>query len=182
VAGTKTTKRIKSINPVRNSSRCDSKPSGPLNHAAEQRIIISNGVNQLHHGKTRSLLDGIPENLPSLSRAERITRKVSSAGFDWSDLTGVLTKMDEEMKELQEALSSGDRRNIREEIGDLFFVLVNLSRFLGIDPEDALRRTIEKFISRFHYIERSLSKRGKSIGQSNLSEMDCLWEEAKGKS
>jgi tetrapyrrole methylase family protein/MazG family protein len=89
--------------------------------------------------------------------------------------------MDEEIKELQEALSSGDRRKIREEIGDLLFVLVNLSRFLRIDPEDALRRTIEKFISRFHYIERSLSKRGKSIGQSNLSEMDCLWEEAKGK-
>ncbi len=132
-------------------------------------------------GNTRSLLNGIPENLPSLSRAERITRRVSSAGFDWPDLIGVLTKMDEEMKELREALSSGDRRKIREEIGDLLFVLVNLARFLRIDPEDALRRTIEKFISRFHYIETSLLKRGKSIYQSNLSEMDCLWEEAKGK-
>jgi tetrapyrrole methylase family protein/MazG family protein len=90
--------------------------------------------------------------------------------------------MDEEVKELGEALSSGDRRNIREEIGDLLFVLVNLSRFLRIDPEDALRKTIEKFISRFHYIETSLQKRGKSIYQSNLSEMDCLWEEAKRKS
>jgi len=139
-------------------------------------------INKLHRDtSTRSLLDGIPENLYSLSRAERITRKVSSAGFDWPDLTGVLTKMDEEIKELQEALSSGDRRKIREEIGDLLFVLVNLSRFLRINPEDALRRTIEKFISRFHYIERSLSKRGKSIGQSNLSEMDLLWEEAKSR-
>ena len=139
-------------------------------------------INKLHRDtSTRSLLDGIPENLHSLSRAERITRKVSSAGFDWPDLTGVLTKMDEEIKELQEALSSGDRRKIREEIGDLLFVLVNLSRFLRINPEDALRRTIEKFISRFHYIEKSLSKRGKSIGQSNLSEMDLLWEEAKSR-
>jgi len=203
----KTTKQIKSVNPVRNSSGalaalsrkrsglnpagiilkcnphppCSRRPRGPLARR-EQRSIISNGVNPLHHGKTRSLLNGIPENLPLLSRAERITRKVSCAGFDWPDLTGVLTKMDEEIKELGEALSSGDRRKIREEIGDLLFVLVNLSRFLRIDPEDALRRTIEKFISRFQYIETSLLKRGKSIYQSNLSEMDCLWEEAKGKS
>ncbi|MBS3907717.1 MAG: hypothetical protein KGZ49_11850 [Syntrophaceae bacterium] len=139
-------------------------------------------VNQLHQGKTRSLLNGIPENLPSLSRAERITRKVSSAGFDWPDLEGVLTKMDEEMKELGKALSSGDRRKIREEIGDLLFVLVNLARFLRIDPEDALRRTIEKFICRFHYIEASLHQKGRSVYQSNLSETDRLWEEAKGKS
>jgi tetrapyrrole methylase family protein/MazG family protein len=89
--------------------------------------------------------------------------------------------MDEEMKELREALSSGDRRKIREEIGDLLFVLVNLSRFLRIDPEDALRRTIEKFISRFHYIETSLLKKGKKLLQSGLIEMDDLWEEAKRK-
>ncbi len=132
--------------------------------------------------KTKSLLDGIPEDLPSLSRANRITRRVSTAGFDWPDLAGVLAKLDEEMQELREALSSGDRRKIREEIGDLFFVLVNLSRFLGIDPEAALKRTIEKFISRFKYIERSLRKKGKSIRQSDLAEMDRLWEEAKGKS
>ena len=215
----KTTKRIKSVNPVRNSSgalnpalrggtpygaepgiilKCNPHPpcsrrprlrprgasapeGGPLARR-EQRSIISNGVNQLHHGKTRSLLNGIPKDLPSLSRAERITRRVSSAGFDWPDLIGVLTKMDEEMKELREALSSGDRRKIREEIGDLLFVLVNLARFLRIDPEEALRRTIEKFISRFHYIETSLHQKGRSVYQSNLSEMDCLWEEAKVKS
>ena len=89
--------------------------------------------------------------------------------------------MDEEMKELREALSSGDRRKIREEIGDLLFVLVNLARFLRIDPEDALRRTIEKFISRFQYIETSLLKKGKNLLQSGLIEMDDLWEEAKRK-
>lgn len=134
------------------------------------------------HKKTKSLLDGIPEDLPSLSRANRITRRVSKAGFDWPDLKGILSKLDEEMEELREALSSGDRRKIREEIGDLLFVLVNLSRFIRIDPEEALKRTIEKFISRFHYIEASLQKKGKSIHQSNLDEMDDLWEEAKGKS
>lgn len=143
-----------------------------------KRIISGNPP---HRAKTHSLLDGIPEDLPSLSRANRITRRVSSAGFDWPDLAGILTKMDEEKKELREALSSGEQRKIREEIGDLLFVLVNLARFLRIDPEDALRRTIEKFISRFHYIETSLQKKGKKLLQSGLIEMDDLWEEAKRK-
>lgn len=150
-----------------------------LTYNKTDRRIKSN--NPLRHKKSRSLLNGIPEDLPSLTRANRITRRVSSAGFDWPDLSGVLAKMDEETKELQEALSSDDRRRIREEIGDLLFVLVNLARFLRIDPEDALRRTIEKFISRFNYIEESLLKKGKSIHQSSLAEMDCLWEEAKSR-
>jgi tetrapyrrole methylase family protein/MazG family protein len=90
--------------------------------------------------------------------------------------------MDEEMDEFLEALSSGNREKIREEIGDLLFVIANLARFLRVDPEEALRRTIEKFISRFHYIEASLHQKGRSIYQSNLSEMDRLWNEAKGKS
>ncbi|MBM4307297.1 MAG: hypothetical protein FJ123_11245 [Deltaproteobacteria bacterium] len=138
-------------------------------------------MNNFHHPKNRSLLDGIPEDLSSLLRANLITQRVSRAGFDWPNRTGVLTKMDEEIKELREALFSEDRRKIREEIGDLLFVLVNLARFLKVDPEDALRRTIEKFISRFGYIETSLMKRGKTIYQSNLMEMDHLWEEAKRK-
>jgi len=138
-------------------------------------------MNNFHHPKNRSLLDGIPEDLPSLLRANWITQRVSRAGFDWPDRTGVLAKMDEEMVELREAISSEDRKKICEEIGDLLFVLVNLARFLRIDPEDALRRTVEKFISRFHYIETSLLKKGKTIHQSNLIEMDSLWEKAKRK-
>lgn len=135
--------------------------------------------NRLPHRKIRSLLDGIPEDLPSLLRANWITQRVSRAGFDWPDRAGVLAKMDEETEELREAISSGDQKEVREEIGDLLFVLVNLARFLRVDPEDALRRTIEKFISRFNYIETSLLKKGKTIHQSNLIEMDSLWEEAK---
>ncbi|MBM4341208.1 MAG: hypothetical protein FJ110_16890 [Deltaproteobacteria bacterium] len=138
-------------------------------------------ANNFHRQKIRSLLDGIPEDLPSLLKANLITQRVSRAGFDWPDLKGVLSKMDEEIRELQEALSYGDRKKIREELGDLLFVLVNLARFHKIDPEDALRRTIEKFISRFHYIETSLLKKGKTIHQSNLIEMDSLWKEAKRK-
>jgi len=117
----------------------------------------------------------------SLSLAYQLTRKVSRLGFDWPDLKGVLKKLDEEMKELREALSLRNRTRIREELGDVFFVLVNLSRFLRIDPEEALRKTVKKFMLRFHYIETSLHKKGKSILQSNLIEMDQLWDEAKKK-
>lgn len=131
------------------------------------------------HRKKESLLDGIPENLSSLERAFRITQKVSGVGFDWPDKIGILKKMAEEVRELRSALSSGDRNKIREEIGDLLFVLVNLSRFLKIDPEDALQRTIKKFICRFRHIETSLGKRGKNLPQTGLIEMDDLWEEAK---
>jgi tetrapyrrole methylase family protein/MazG family protein len=115
----------------------------------------------------------------SLSLAYQSTRKASRLGFDWPDIEGVLKKMDEEIEEFREALSLQNRRRIREELGDLFFVLVNISRFLRIDPEEALRKTVEKFMRRFHYIETSLHKKGKSFHQSNLIEMDQLWEEAK---
>jgi tetrapyrrole methylase family protein/MazG family protein len=115
----------------------------------------------------------------SLALAAQLTRDVSRLGFDWPDLDGVLKKLDEEMKEFREALSLQSRSKIREELGDLLFVLVNISRFLGIDPEEALRKTVKKFMLRFHYIETSLRKKGKSFHQSNLIEMDQLWEEAK---
>jgi tetrapyrrole methylase family protein / MazG family protein len=115
----------------------------------------------------------------SLSLASQLTREVSRLGFDWPDLDGVLKKLDEEMKEFREALSLQSRSKIREELGDLLFVLVNISRFLRIDPEEALRKTVKKFMLRFHYIETSLRKKGKSFHQSNLIEMSQLWEEAK---
>ncbi|MFB3884680.1 MAG: MazG nucleotide pyrophosphohydrolase domain-containing protein [Thermodesulfobacteriota bacterium] len=117
----------------------------------------------------------------SLSLAYQLTREVSRLGFDWPDLDGVLRKMKEETKELTEALALQNRRKIREELGDLLFVMVNLSRFLRIDPEKALKQTVEKFMRRFCYVETSLQKKGKSFRQSNLAEMDRLWEEAKKK-
>lgn len=128
-----------------------------------------------------AVLGRVPENLPALSLAYQLTRKASRLGFDWPDLQGVLKKLDEELKEFREALTFQDRRAIREEMGDLLFVIVNLSRALKIDPEKALRRTVKKFTSRFHYIETSLRKEGKTFQQSNLIEMDRLWEEAKRK-
>ncbi len=129
----------------------------------------------------KSILGRISRGSPSLSQAYQLTQKAARVGFDWPNIEGVLNKMDEEMKELREALSLQDRRKIREEIGDLLFVLANVSRFLRIHPEKALKKSIDKFVSRFYYIETSLHRQGKSFSQSNLSEMDRLWEESKKK-
>ena len=126
-----------------------------------------------------SLFNGIPPNLPSLWRAYLLTKRASQVGFDWPNLNGILEKLDEELKEFRETLISHNRKRIREEFGDLLFVLTNIARFLRINPEEALKRTIEKFMVRFHYIEKTLRRRGKNLHQSNLIEMDRLWEEAK---
>jgi len=131
--------------------------------------------------KWKSILEGVSKDSPSLSRAYHLTRKASRVGFDWQDIKGVLNKLDEEMRELREALFLGDKRKIHEEIGDILFVMANVSRFLGIDPEEALKKTIDKFVSRFHYIEASLQMAGKPFHESNLMEMDRLWEESKRK-
>jgi len=127
----------------------------------------------------RSILEGVPKDSPSLSQAYQLTQRASQIGFDWPNIEGVLKKMDEEMGELREALSLQNKKRIREEMGDLLFVLANVSRFLHINPEEALKKTLGKFVSRFHYIETSLYRQGKSFHQSNLSEMDQLWEESK---
>jgi tetrapyrrole methylase family protein/MazG family protein len=127
----------------------------------------------------RSILKGVDKDSPSLSQAYRLTQKASRVGFDWPDIDGVLKKLDEELGEFKEAVSLGSRGRIREEIGDLLFVLANVSRFLQINPEEALKKTLKKFTSRFHYIERALREEGRSFHQSDLIEMDRLWEESK---
>ncbi len=131
--------------------------------------------------RSRSILEGVRKDSSSLSRAYQLTRRASRAGFDWPDIGGVLEKLDEEMREFREALALQDRKKICEEIGDLFFVMANVSRVLQIHPEEALKRTVDKFVSRFHYIETSLRREGKSFRQSDLAEMDRLWEESKKK-
>jgi len=131
--------------------------------------------------KKGSILGGVPKDIPSLLRAYQLTRIASRAGFDWPNIAELFKKWDEETEEFREALSLRNRRRMKEELGDLLFVLVNIARFLRINPEEALRKTLEKFTKRFQYIETSLRKRGKSFHQSNLIEMDQLWEEAKKK-
>jgi tetrapyrrole methylase family protein/MazG family protein len=129
----------------------------------------------------RSILEGVAQDSPSLSQAYQLTQKASRVGFDWPNIEGVLNKLNEEIREFREALFLQDRRKIREEIGDLLFVMANVSRFLHIHPEEALKKTLDKFVSRFHYIEASLHREGKSLRQSDLVEMDRLWEESKKK-
>ena len=144
----------------------------------QNRTLLKSGK-KLRKKWNPSFLKGVPENLPALWRAYLLTEKASQVGFDWPHLKGVLRKMDEEIKEFKEVLSLKDRRRIEEELGDFLFVVANVGRFLRINPELALRRTLRKFTARFHYIETSLHQRGRSLHQSNLVEMDRLWNEAK---
>lgn len=129
-----------------------------------------------------SLMDGVPKELPALLRAFRLQDKASKLGFDWKNKEEVWRKVEEETKELHRALdeeSRGTRPDIEEEFGDLLFALVNYARFIHVNPENALRSSVEKFIERFKYIEQSLKAQGKDIRRSTLKEMDELWEQAK---
>jgi nucleoside triphosphate diphosphatase len=125
----------------------------------------------------KSVVDGVPVNLPALQRAHRLQEKVSKIGFDWENKEDVWKKVEEELLEIKQA--GNDKEELEKEFGDLFFSLVNYSRFLGINPENALRRTNEKFIKRFGYVEKKILESGKSLSESNLKEMDVYWEESK---
>lgn len=127
----------------------------------------------------KSFLDGIPKNLPSLSRAYFLTSKAAEAGFDWPGPRQVILKVKEEIEELEAACAAGEKQKMTGEIGDLLFSIVNLGRHLGIEPEQAMRRTNEKFIKRFEHIEKGLQKKGSGLKKATLEEMDRLWDEAK---
>ena len=133
------------------------------------------------HADRQSLLEGIPKQLPSLLRAHRLQERAARVGFDWRHLSEALPKLDEEIAELKETLSSGDAGRTEEELGDVFFMLVNLSRFLGVNPDEALRKTIGKFIRRFRYIEERALSAGRSLNNMTLDEMEELWQESKAK-
>ncbi len=126
-----------------------------------------------------SLLADVPLALPALMRAEKLQKRAARVGFDWPDVSGVRAKIAEELAECDAAMQSGEKEKIAEELGDLMFAVANLARFYGLDPEAALRATNDKFTTRFQYIERALARRGKTLEQSNLDEMENLWQEAK---
>jgi MazG family protein len=130
-------------------------------------------------GRGKSVLEGVPRELPGLARAERLTEKASRIGFDWPDAAGARAKVAEELGELDEAIASGDRSRIEDELGDLLFATANLGRKLGVPPEEALRGTVARFIWRFEFIEAALARRGVAHGEATLEEMDRLWDEAK---
>ncbi|NTW77665.1 MAG: nucleoside triphosphate pyrophosphohydrolase [Syntrophaceae bacterium] len=127
----------------------------------------------------KSLFDNIPRSLPALKRAQKITSLAAVYGFDWKNTADVLEKLHEELKEFDVALSNNNQKEIEEELGDLFFTLVNLSRFVKIDSEAALSKTTNKFLQRFAYITDQLARHGKTLEEATLSEMDELWEKAK---
>jgi len=136
-----------------------------------------------------ALLDGVPEMLPALQRAHRLQEKASKVGFDWENKEDVWKKVIEEIEEMHEVELQKQNSNetddeklyeiLESEVGDVFFALVNYSRFLGINPENALRRTNTKFIQRFGYVEEKIKSTGKKLSESNLKEMDSYWEESK---
>jgi MazG family protein len=126
-----------------------------------------------------SLMDGVPAQLPALLRAHRLTEKASKVGFDWKTGADAWEKVEEEIGELHEIVDKRAEGDAEEEFGDLLFALVNYSRFVGINPEIALRRSVDKFISRFRHIERRLKEQNKELHSSTLEEMDQLWDEAK---
>ena len=133
-----------------------------------------------HQEKTTTQsMQKIPRNFPALIRAEKVQKKAARVGFDWDDVKGAFQKIGEEADELLEAYSNGDQVNMNEEIGDLLFAVVNAARFLGVDPEEALNRTSDKFIRRFGYVEEQALKAGTRPEEMTLEEMDKLWDEAK---
>ena len=129
-------------------------------------------------GRT-SIIEGVPKELPALLKAHRIQAKASTVGFDWTEIESVWEKVHEELNELKDATSQKNQKNIEEEFGDLLFSLVNLSRFLKVNPEDSLRLTINKFSNRFKKVENELKNRGKSPHDSTLAEMDEIWDQVK---
>lgn len=127
----------------------------------------------------RSVIDGVPLELPALARAARIQQKAATVGFDWENALQVWKKVDEELQELKGALALEQHEHISDEFGDLLFSLVNLARFINVNPEDALRNTIKKFSSRFKQLEQILHSRGKELADCSLQEMDAAWDEIK---
>jgi MazG family protein len=128
-----------------------------------------------------SVLDGVPPPLPALQRAYEIQVRASRQGFDWPDPHGALEKIAEELEELKNALADGRREEIRGEVGDMLFSMVNLARFLAVEPEAALRSTIARFLARFRAVERDLHSQGRAMKDCPLEELDAMWEEAKAR-
>jgi XTP/dITP diphosphohydrolase len=161
----------------------------------EVKVADSNQVKKnweeikLSEGR-ESVLDGVPHNLPALQRAHRLQEKAAKVGFDWEKKEDVWKKVIEEIEEMHEiekiksqfpSKSTQEELQIKleKEVGDVFFAMVNYARFLGINPEDALRLTNAKFIKRFNYVQQKVKETGKAINESNLEEMDKYWNESK---
>ena len=153
----------------------DARPDGWSQKASWEDIKAEERKARAQHG----VLDDVPIGLPALARAAKLTKRAARVGFDWPSTAEVVDKLDEEVAELKVELAAGDTEKAAEELGDLLFVMANLARKLGIEPEDALRAANTKFVRRFAFIEAELAKAGRTPDQSDLAEMDSLWDAAK---
>ncbi|HXK01691.1 MAG TPA: nucleoside triphosphate pyrophosphohydrolase [Verrucomicrobiae bacterium] len=140
---------------------------------------VKEGEQKAKGKATAGLLDGVPRALPALVEAQQIASKAAGVGFDWENPDQVLDKLHEELAEFAEARRTADREQLEDELGDMLFVLVNLARFVKVDPEQALRRTNGKFRRRWRHIEARLRERGRKPEESTIEEMEALWQEAK---
>jgi len=155
---------------------------GDAEYKTSEEVIAHWEEQKKREGKMRdSILEGVPKAMSSLLRAHRLQKRAAGAGFDWEKTEDVIKKLDEEIAEFKEALGTKNRNEVEDELGDIFFMLVNISRFIGVNPEDAHRKTISKFIHRFRHIEKSAAKQGRKLSDMTLEEMDRLWDEAKEK-
>ena len=136
-------------------------------------------LKQQEKGGNKTVLSGVPASLPTLIKAYRIQDKARGVGFDWEQPEDVWTKVDEELRELREAITSGSAEDSEAELGDFLFSVINVARKYGINPDNALERTNAKFIRRFGYVEAKAKEAGRSLRDMTLAEMDALWDEAK---
>ncbi len=153
----------------------DAKPDAVAQKLRWEDIKAAERAAKSQHG----VLDDVPVGLPALARAAKLTKRAARVGFDWPSTDEVFDKLHEEVAELRAEIAAGDLDKAREEMGDLLFVVANLARKLGVEPEDALRGTNAKFVRRFGFIEAELVKDGRTPDQSDLVEMDRLWDAAK---
>ncbi|MBS1257430.1 MAG: Nucleoside triphosphate pyrophosphohydrolase [Candidatus Scalindua arabica] len=129
--------------------------------------------------KNKSIVDNVPKHMPALQKAQKIQKKVARVGFDWEVIEDVIAKVHEELEEVKDAINNKEREQIAEEIGDFLFATVNLSRFLKLDSEDLLRKSISKFIGRFKKVEMEIAGSGKKIEECSVKELDDIWNKIK---
>ena len=151
---------------------------GDIEAESEEEVKKNWEKLKLKEGK-KSVLEGVPRSLPAMVKAVRIQEKVRGVGFDWDDSQQVWEKVQEELEELKAELQACDKLKTEQEFGDLLFSLINYSRFVGVNPEDALERTNKKFIQRFQQMEAVLKEEGKDLSCMTLSEMDVYWDQSK---
>jgi len=133
---------------------------------------------KLKEGK-KSVLEGVPKNLPAVIKASRIQEKVAGVGFDWEKPEQVWEKVQEELGEFNEEIKKGNKESTEKEFGDVLFSMINYARFIDVNPENALEKTNKKFINRFQFLENAAKKEGKNLSEMTLTEMDVHWEKSK---